>query len=145
MKFFKVALLILPLLTTGCSATVHLQPAEQSNAVSCAEIEVRLPDSVDGLKRRSTDAQSTAAWGEPEAVVLRCGLPEVSISALKCITENEVDWLVDDSKTPTYRFITFGRKPATEVIIDSKRAVGVNVIDAISDVIQLQPVFAKCG
>jgi hypothetical protein len=106
---------------------------------------VRLPDEVDGLARRSTDAQSTAAWGEPAAVILRCGLPEATASSLRCITQGDVDWLVDETEAPSYRFITFGRNPATEVIIDSKQAVGVNVIDAISAVVVTQKATAHCG
>jgi hypothetical protein len=106
---------------------------------------VRLSDKVDGLNRRSTDAQSTAAWGEPASVIFRCGLPEVTVSELKCISEEGVDWLVDDSAAPSYRFITFGRNPASEVIVDSKKAVGVNVLDEIGTTIEFQKATAHCG
>ena len=145
MKFLKLSLVVLPLLLTGCSATVHLSPAESANSVTCAELMVRLSDKVDGLARRSTDAQSTAAWGEPAAVIFRCGLPEVTVSELKCVTEQGVDWLVDDSAAPSYRFITFGRNPASEVIVDSKKAVGVNVLDEIGTTIEFQKATAHCG
>lgn len=144
MKFLKLSLLALPLLLTGCAPTVHLLPAEEANSVACAELMVRLSDKVDGLTRRSTDAQSTAAWGEPAAVIFRCGLPEVTVSELKCISEEGVDWLVDDSKAPSYRFITFGRNPASEVIVDSKKAVGVNVLDEIGTTIQFQAATKTC-
>jgi hypothetical protein len=144
MKFLKLGIVVLPLLLTGCAPTVHLSPAEQANSVACAELMVRLSDEVDGLTRRSTDAQSTAAWGEPAAVIFRCGLPEVTVSELKCISEEGVDWLVDDSKAPSYRFITFGRNPASEVIVDSKKAVGVNVLDEIGTTIQFQAATKTC-
>lgn len=145
MKFLKLSLVVLPLLLTGCAPTVHLAPAEEANSVACAEMMVRLSDEVDGLSRRSTDAQSTAAWGEPTAVIFRCGLPEVTVSELRCITEEGVDWLVDDSAAPSYRFITFGRNPASEVIVDSKKAVGVNVLDEIGTTIKFQKANATCG
>lgn len=145
MKFLKLSLVVLPLLLAGCAPTVHLSPAEGANSVACAELMVRLSDEVDGLTRRSTDAQSTAAWGEPAAVIFRCGLPEVTVSELKCISEEGVDWLVDDSKAPSYRFITFGRNPASEVIVDSKNAVGVNVLDEIGTTIQFQEATKTCG
>ena len=145
MKFLKLGLLALPLLLGGCSTSVHLEPAEASNAVACANIAVRLPDTADTLIRRNTDAQSTAAWGEPSAVIFRCGLPEVTVSQLRCVTEAGVDWLVDDSKAPSYRFITFGRNPASEVIIDSQKAVGVNVLDDIAPAIKFQPATVSCG
>lgn len=145
MKFLKLSVLVLPLLLAGCAPTVHLSPAEEANSLACADVMVRLPDEVDGLTRRSTDAQSTAAWGEPAAVILRCGLPTATASSLRCITQGEVDWLVDESEAPSYRFITFGRNPATEVIVDSKNAVGVNVIDAISAVVVNQKATVHCG
>ncbi len=145
MKFLKLSLVVLPLLLTGCSATVHLQPAEEANSGNCAKLQVRLPETLDGLALRTTDAQSTAAWGEPAAVLYRCGLPEVKLSTLKCVTSEGVDWLVDDSAAPSYRFITFGRNPAAEVIIDSNKAVGVNVLDQLASTIKLQPATANCG
>ena len=145
MKFLKFGLILLPLITTGCSATIHLEPAPKSNAVSCADLMVRLPDTLDGLVRRSTDAQSTAAYGEPAAVLFRCGLPEAQVSTLRCLTEQGVDWLVDPSKDPSFRFITFGRNPATEVIVDSRHAVGVNVLDQIAPTILSQPASRRCG
>ena len=145
MKFSKVTLLVLPLLLSGCTATVHLDPAPASNSVTCANLMVRLSDKVDGLSRRDTDAQATAVWGAPSGVIFRCGLPGVTVSTLRCVTEQNVDWLVDPSKAPVYRFITFGRNPASEVIIDSRKAVGVNVLDEIGSTIQWQKATAHCS
>jgi len=145
MKFLKLSLVVLPLLLTGCASTVHLSPAEQANSIACANLQVRLPETVDGLVIRSTDAQSTAAWGEPAAVLFRCGLPEVKVSKLKCISSEGVDWLVDDSAAPSYRFITFGRNPASEVIIDSTKVVGVNVLDQLASTLKIQPATANCS
>jgi hypothetical protein len=51
-------------------------------------------------------------------------------STLPCVTAGGIDWLVDATKAPSYRFITFGRSPATEVIVDSKNASGVKALDA---------------
>jgi hypothetical protein len=123
------SLLALPL--TGCSSTVTLEPAADSNDPACAAVQVRLPETIDGNAKRQTDAQSTSAWGNPATMIMRCGLPEVLASTLPCVTAGGIDWLVDDSNAPDYRFITFGRKPATEVIVDSKKASGVQALDAI--------------
>ncbi|SOE05195.1 hypothetical protein SAMN06295924_10820 [Rathayibacter rathayi NCPPB 2980 = VKM Ac-1601] len=41
---------------------------------------------------------------------------------------NGIDWISDDSDAPRYRFITFGRTPATEVIIDSEAISGSSVL-----------------
>ncbi len=145
MKFLKLSLMVLPLLLTGCSATVHLEPADEANSTTCANLMVRLPDTADGQIRRDTDAQGTAAWGQPAAIIFRCGLPLVTVSELPCVTTEGVDWLVDNSKAPSYRFITFGRNPASEVIVDSTKAVGVNALDDIASTIEFQPAVANCG
>jgi hypothetical protein len=83
------------------------------------------------MARRQTDAQATGAWGTPAAIIERCGLPQVLVSKLPCISAGGVDWLVDDSAKPSYRFISFARNPATEVIVDSKLASGASALDTI--------------
>jgi hypothetical protein len=128
----------------GCSSTVTLEAAPQANNPACAQVSVRLPDQVEGLAKRSTDAQATGAWGNPAAVLLRCGLPGVTVSKLPCVSDNGVDWLVDNSKAPTYRFITFARNPATEVIVDSHGAAGVSVLSDLSAAIQSIPASKVC-
>jgi len=115
----------------GCTSTVALDPAPDCNNPRCAAVSVRLPDSIDGNAQRATNAQATSAWGNPTHVILRCGLPEVLASTLPCVTAGGIDWLVDASAAPSYRFVTFGRKPATEVIVDSKNASGVKALDAL--------------
>lgn len=92
---------------------------------------VRLPDQIAGAERRSTNAQSTAAWGDPASVILRCGLADSGPSELSCFSINGIDWLRDDSQSPTYRFLTYGREPATEVLIDSTVLSGTDVLDAL--------------
>lgn len=121
---------------TGCSSAVSLEAATDANNPLCADVIVRLPDTVDSLERRSTNAQSTAAWGSPASVLLRCGLPPVTVSKLNCVTTSGVDWLVDESQKPNYRFITFGRNPAVEVIVDSTKATGVNSLDDVAVAVQ---------
>jgi hypothetical protein len=93
---------------------------------------VRVPDAVAGLDRRSTNAQSTAAWGDPAAVILRCGLPDSGPSVLPCFTVDNVDWLREDSKDPNFTFITYGRKPAVEVLIDSTAVSGTAALSDLS-------------
>ena len=106
---------------------------------------MRLPDSIDGNAQRATNAQATSAWGNPTHVILRCGLPEVLASTLPCVTASGVDWLVDDSKKPSYRFITFGRKPATEVIVDSNKVAGVTALSDLSAAIQSIEATKHCS
>lgn len=148
MKIFKVlTLALLPALLvglTGCTATVNLEAAPLANDPACAEVIVRLPDVVAEQEKRVSNAQSTGAWGNPAAVILRCGLEPVAASTLTCVTAGDIDWLVDDSAAPSYRFITFGRSPATEVIVDSKTVAGVTALEELSGAIANIPATKKC-
>jgi len=146
MKIFRVlaaSALVLPMLT-GCSAVVVIDAAPDANNPKCADISVRLPDTIDNLERRSTNAQATGAWGNPTAVILRCGLPPVEVSSLQCVTAGGVDWLVDDSKSPSYRFISFGQNPATEVIVDSTKIAGVTALETLGGSVKYIPPTKKC-
>jgi hypothetical protein len=141
MKISRTALALLTSIAlagslSACTATVSLEAAADSNNPACAEVSVRLPDQAAELDKRVTDAQATGAWGNPTAIILRCGLPPVEVSELPCVTANGVDWLVDDSEKPSYRFITFGRNPATEVIVDSNKVAGVSALSDLSAAIQ---------
>ena len=129
---------------TGCTATVNLEAAPLANDPACAEIIVRLPDVIGDQNKRVTNAQATGAWGEPSTIILRCGLEPVNVSSLTCVTASEVDWVVDDSKSPSFRFITFGRKPATEVIVDSTAVAGVTVLDTLAQAIKNIPATKSC-
>jgi len=119
-------------LLSGCAGTIALRPAEAANDPACAEIMVRVPDVVAGLDRRSTNAQSTAAWGDPAAVILRCGLPDGGPSVLPCFTLDDVDWLRDGASDPNFTFTTYGRNPAVEVLIDSTIVSGTAALSDLS-------------
>lgn len=129
----------------GCAPTVRLEAAPEANAVECANMMVRLPDDLAGLERRSVNAQSTAAWGDPTAVIVRCGLPKPPPSTLPCASVDGVDWLIDDSDRPRYVFRTYGLDPSTEVIVDSEVVSGTEVLDELSGAVASQSApVAKC-
>jgi hypothetical protein len=132
------------MLLTGCAPTVVLEPAADANNPECAEIIVRLPDTLADQPNRSVNAQSTAAWGEPVAVILRCGLEPVEVSALPCVSASEVDWLVDDSNSPSFRFVSYARSPATEVIIDSTVVAGVTVLEQLAASVGVLEASKRC-
>ena len=129
---------------TVCAPMVTLEPAEDANNAECAEVIVRLPDELAGEQKRRVNAQSTAAWGEPVAVILRCGLEPVEVSALPCVSAGDIDWLVDDSNAPSFRFVSYARFPATEVIIDSTKLAGVTVLEQLSSTIGILPATKRC-
>ena len=146
MKFLiraTILLLIAPVLG-GCAATVVLTPADDANNPNCAEVIVRLPQETSTLTKRSTNSQSTAAWGSPVAVTLRCGLDPVMVSTLPCVTAGGVDWIVDESGKPNYQFVSFGRTPATEIIINSEKVSGATVLEDLGQAVQFTPSTKKC-
>jgi hypothetical protein len=131
---------------SGCSTTIHLEPAADANDPHCADVSVLLPDAVGDLDRVWTDAQATGAWGDP-TVVLRCGVDVPAPSDLVCQTIGGVDWLVLAQEDERQRLVTYGRDPAVEVII--KRGSDVDfraIVEKLSTSIQsgLQPATAKC-
>ncbi|GAA0992822.1 DUF3515 family protein [Subtercola frigoramans] len=127
---------LLAVALTGCTPTVALDPATAATDPGCAEIMVRLPSSVASQDSRETNAQATAAWGSPASVLLRCGVTPYGPTTLPCDNVSGIDWIEDDSKAPSYTFTTFGRVPATEVIIDS------NAVSASTALVDLQSAIA---
>jgi len=127
------------IVVTGCASTVSLEAAEDANSPDCAEVTVRLPGTLDGQERRWTDAQATGAWGDPATILLTCGVPPLGPTTLPCDTRNGVDWIIDDSEAPQYRFTTFGRTPAVEVYLDSEVVASAEVIERLSAIVSLLP------
>ena len=130
---------------SGCAGTVPLTPADDANNPKCAEVMVRLPDTVAGEARRSTNAQSTAAWGDPSSVILRCGIPDTSPSALPCFTVDAIDWLRDDTNDPRFTFLTFGRDPAVEVLVDSNAVSGTTALSDLASAVSLLEPTRVCA
>ena len=134
------ALLLAPLLLltlAACAPTVALQPAADATNPKCADVIVHLPTSVATYPIRQTDAQATSAWGNPASVLLRCGVPQTGPTADLCYSVKGIDWVEDSSRKPTYVYTTFGRKPAVQVVIDSKLTDGQGtiILDALADAV----------
>jgi hypothetical protein len=109
-------------LLAGCSPTVSLTPAPRATAVACAGVVVRLPDRILTDDKRETDAQGTAAWGEPVRISLRCGVTATPPSS-QCVTFDQVDWKVQSARGANgrqqYVLTTYGRTPAVQVVLDA--------------------------
>lgn len=131
---------------TGCSTMreVPMQPAVNANDPACADVIVRLPDELDGLERRRTNAQSTGAWGNPATILLYCGIEPSGPTTDACININGVDWIRDESNAPLYRFEAYGREPGLEVIIDSSQTSSGAAIPELGAVVSMLPQVRHC-
>ncbi|WP_156761968.1 DUF3515 family protein [Microbacterium karelineae] len=143
-RLVAVCVLALATVAAGCTPTVHLEPAPSADDPICADVSVRVPDSIGELSRVWTDAQATAAWGDPSAVLFRCGLESPAPTTLQCVTVGGVDWIVDDSESPNLRMTTYGRAPAAQVYVDSTRAVSNDVLSALSNAANMLPKVGEC-
>jgi hypothetical protein len=103
---------------SGCTPAVVMEAADDANNPECADVIVRLPQTLQGLERRETNAQATGAWGDPSSVLLRCGVEVPVAATLPCVLVDGIYWTNDDSQAPTLVFRTFGRDPAVDVVID---------------------------
>ncbi|WP_262406202.1 DUF3515 domain-containing protein [Protaetiibacter sp. SSC-01] len=112
------AAVVLAVTLSGCASVVPMEPAEGANDPGCADVIVRLPDTVAGQERRETNAQATGAWGSPASVLLYCGVEVPSASTQRCIQVDGIFWLVDGSQEPTYVLRSYGREPAIDVVVD---------------------------
>ena len=131
-------------LLTGCTGDVPMEPAPDANNPACADVIVRLPDAVADLERRTTNAQSTGAWGDPAGVLLYCGVEPSGPTTDDCVNVNGVDWIIDRTNAPLYRFEAYGRTPGLAVIVDSEKASGTETVVDLGAVVQLLPQTRQC-
>ncbi|GAA1795127.1 DUF3515 family protein [Leucobacter iarius] len=122
-----------------------MDPAKDANNPRCADVTVRLPATIGDFEKRTTNAQSTGAWGDPAAVLLRCGIESTGPTTLECVAVDGVDWIIDRSRAPLYRFEAYGRSPGLEVIVDSKKASGTEAVQELGAVAKLLPQTRKCS
>ncbi|MGO2110096.1 MAG: DUF3515 family protein [Pseudoclavibacter sp.] len=142
-----VAVAASALALAGCSGpSVPMQPAAAANAPECAEVTVRLPETVDGLSLRATNAQATGAWGNPATVLLHCGVPTPAPTSDQCISLNGIDWVEDASRAPIYQYTTYGRSPAVQVTIDATDGTvsGTNALMDLGSLIAYLPSVGAC-
>ncbi|MGN8050836.1 DUF3515 family protein [Curtobacterium sp. 22159] len=123
---------------TGCTNAVAMAPAPSANAAACAAAQVRLPETVDTkFALRNTNAQSTAAWGDPEVALYHCGVAVPTVSDLPCFSLSGVDWIRDD-RGDRIVYTTFGRSPAVQVVIDSTKTTN-QVVQDVTDAVSTLP------
>lgn len=87
-----------------------------------------MPDELGGLAKRETNAQGTAAWGEPERILLTCGVAVPAASELPCVEVEGVYWLRDGTRDPLFVFTSYGREPAIDVAIENTDDIAPGVV-----------------
>ncbi|PZE57533.1 DUF3515 family protein [Curtobacterium sp. MCLR17_044] len=123
---------------TGCTNAVSMSAAPSANAAACAAVQVRLPAIVDSkFDLRNTNAQATAAWGDPEVAIYHCGVAVPTVSDLPCFSQGGVDWIRDDRGDQVV-YTTFGRSPAVQVVVDSTQTTS-SVVQELSDAVSSLP------
>ncbi|MCH6469914.1 DUF3515 family protein [Sinomonas terrae] len=173
--------LVLGASLSACSAAVSVDPAPDAADPACAPEMIAMPDTLGDAALRTTTSQATAAWGDPSAVILRCGVPAPGPTTDRCVTVNGVDWVIKDlttasaSPTPsssaaspapsasasagtgptpsgdategpndTYLLTTFGRTPATELVIDTSKISSATVLATVASAVAKVPQTKKC-
>ena len=122
---------------TGRVATVEAAPHAADPA--CAPAMVAMPDALGDLDLRPTDSQATAVWGDPAAVVLRCGAEVPGPTTDRCIPVDGIDWVIRD-EDENWRITTYGRDPAVEVLFGKDQASSDTVMVGLSSAVaQIEP------
>ena len=133
----------LALSLTACAAPVAVEPAPDAANPACAPLMLALPDLLGDAALRKTTSQATAAWGDPSAVVLRCGVPSPGPTTDRCVTVNGVDWVIREDEDH-YTLTTYGREPATEVLLNEGRVSSATVLASLSGAVGKVPAARKC-
>lgn len=121
-----------------------MHAADDANNVACADVIVRLPPTVAGHEKRTTNAQSTAAWGNPVGIELRCGIEPSGPTTDECVNVDGVDWIIDRTNAPLYRFEAYGRSPGLEVYVDNEVASGTSTVTDLAAIAKLLPQTRQC-
>lgn len=118
-------------LATGCGSTATVEAAPHAADPDCAEVMLGLPEEIAEFELRETTSQATAAYGEPSAVVVRCGAEPPGPSTEHCVTAEGVDWLAIE-REEDWQLISYGREPAIEVTLDIERVASSTAMVALA-------------
>ena len=138
-----VAAIAAGLVLTSCSPVVDVTPAKDAANAACAPMMLALPDAIGDAKLRKTNAQATAAWGDPSQVILRCGVNVPGPTTDRCVSVNNVDWVIKEGD-PVWTLTTFGREPATEILMDPDKTSSATVLADLSAAALKIPATRKC-
>lgn len=116
---------------SGCAPVVDVAPAKDAANPACAPMMVALPDTMGDAGLRKTNSQATAAWGDPSKVILRCGVNAPGPTTDRCVSVNGIDWVIKEGD-PVWTLTTFGREPATEILMNPDQISSATVLAELS-------------
>ena len=128
---------------TACAPVVDVTPAQDAANAACAPMMLALPDALGEAKLRKTNAQATAAWGDPSLVILRCGVNVPGPTTDRCVSVNGVDWVIKEGN-PAWTLTTYGREPATEILMDPDQISSATVLAELAVPAQKIPSTRGC-
>lgn len=128
---------------TGCSPVVDVTAAKDAANPACAPMMVALPDAIGDAGQRKTNSQATAAWGDPSQVILRCGVNVPGPTTDRCVSVNGIDWVIKEGN-PVWTLTTYGRDPATEILMDPEKISSATVLADLSAAAGKIPATRKC-
>ncbi|MCY0906219.1 DUF3515 family protein [Arthrobacter sp. H14-L1] len=134
---------LLTLTFTSRAPAVEIKAAADAANPECANLLAKLPNTVAGLNRQETSGRSTAVWGTPSGIVLRCGVRAPGPTTQTCATVNGIDWLVNET-ADTITLTTYGRTPASEVLVRIDNAHAGEVPATLAAAISGTPPVARC-
>lgn len=111
----------------ACAPVVDVPAAKDAANPACAPMMVALPEAIGDSALRKTNSQATAAWGDPSLVVLRCGVNVPGPTTDRCVTVNGIDWVIKEGN-PVWTLTTYGREPATEILMDPDKISSATVL-----------------
>ena len=127
----------------ACSPVVDVAPAKDAANAACAPMMVALPDAIGEAALRKTNSQGTAAWGDPSLVILRCGVNVPGPTTDRCVSVNGVDWVIKEGD-PVWTLTTFGREPATEILMDPDKISSATVLADLAAAAAKVPAARNC-
>lgn len=136
--------LALPLSISACTPAETVKAAPQATDPDCADVMLDLPKQLDGLDKRTTTSQATAAWGEPASIILRCGTKDIGATSDPCTTVDGVDWISTEREDDRWTLTAYGRTPGIQVNLDTKKVSSSNVAQGLSEAVKDLEPSKKC-
>lgn len=120
---------------TACGSTANVDAAPYADDPECAEVMLAMPETIGDHDLRETNSQGTAVWGDPMAVIARCGVEPTGPSTEHCVTAEGIDWLSVEEEE-NWRLTSYGREPAVEVVLDVEQVPSSTAMLAMTSAVE---------